>query len=155
MERVCRHCGEVFVPCPRVKNQEYCRNPECQRARKREWNRRKMADSDYRANQQKAQRAWRAQNPEYWRKYRQEHPQEAERNRLKQRERNRAARRPGVPLSIPVIAKMDSIGHPSMPVLAGRYQLMQLDNPDCKTDAIIVEIRSIPDFERVPTVPGP
>ena len=155
MEMVCRHCGEAFVACPRVKNQQYCGNPECQRVRKREWHRRKMADPDYQDNQKEAQRAWRAQNPRYWRKYRQEHPQAVVRNRLKQRDRNRIARPLSIPPSVSNIAKMDSIDQPSMRLLPGRYQLTRLDLPDCKTDSMIVEIRSIPCVEQVSTVSGP
>lgn len=153
MKKACRHCGEAFVACPRVKNQQYCRNAECQRARKREWHRRKLAEPFYQEYQQNAQRAWQAKNPGYWRKYRQEHPLAAERNRLKQRDRNRIARQT-LPPSGSMIAKMDSIDQPSMPLLAGRYQMTRLDIPDCKTDSILVEIRSIPCLERVSVVSG-
>ena len=152
MKKVCRHCGEAFVTCPRVKNHQYCGKPECQRTRKREWHRRKMVDPDYRDNQEKSQRAWRAQNPEYWEKYRREHPQAVEKNRLKQRDRNRIGRRQTLEISSSMIAKMDSIDQPSMPLLGGRYQLTRLDARDCKTDSIIVDIRSVPCVERVSAV---
>lgn len=87
-----------------------------------------MRDPDYKANQDRARKAWRERNPGYWRRYRQEHPESAERNRLKQRERNCAARHPSITSSAPVIAKMDSI---------------------------IVEIRSVPDNATPSAAAGP
>ncbi len=48
----CAKCGCLFRPNPRVKDQEYCNRSACQRARKRRWQRKRMAtDPDYRANQ--------------------------------------------------------------------------------------------------------
>lgn len=44
-------------------------------------------DSDYRADQQECQKAWREKNPDYWRNYRKEHPAYVERNRLLQKAR--------------------------------------------------------------------
>lgn len=124
-QTVCLHCGNPFVPNPRVKNQRYCSQPDCQRARKREWQKRKLAvDPDYRANQRQCQRDWHAKHPGYYRKYRQDHPRSARRNALLQKIRN--ARRnppliatmdtfqtapvnePGAYYLIPVIAKMDA-----------------------------------------------
>ena len=71
----CAHCGCLFDPNPRVKNQRYCSDKECQRARKRLWQRRKLAtDPDYKANQTDCQKTWREKNPDYWRKYRERNP---------------------------------------------------------------------------------
>lgn len=36
-------CQRLFVPNPRVKNQRYCNRKNCQRVRKRLWQREKMA----------------------------------------------------------------------------------------------------------------
>ena len=56
--RLCAHCGHPFEPRPQVHDQAFCSAPECQRARKREWQRAKLqSDPDYRINQQAAQRA--------------------------------------------------------------------------------------------------
>ena len=47
----CTHCGRLFAPDPRVKNQRYCGEKDCQRVRKRKWQKEKLAtDDDYKAN---------------------------------------------------------------------------------------------------------
>jgi len=49
MERTCVCCGEMFKPHPAVKHQRYCSGRECQRARRRWWQREKLAtDEAYR-----------------------------------------------------------------------------------------------------------
>jgi hypothetical protein len=61
MEKRCDHCKRKFTPHPAVKKQRYCKSADCQRARKRMWQKEKLKkDPDYR-----------------------------EQNRLRQRERNR------------------------------------------------------------------
>ena len=91
MEKRCECCKRRFIPRPTVRHQEYCSNPECQKARKRNWQKEKLAsDSDYRANQAEAQRQWRSRNWDYWRQYRRRNPAYTEGNRMGQRERNPA-----------------------------------------------------------------
>ena len=69
--RLCAHCGHPFEPRPQVPDQAFCSAPECQRARKRDWQRAKLqSDPDYRINQQAAQRAWSQRNHDYWRNHR-------------------------------------------------------------------------------------
>ncbi len=117
------HCGRLFDPNPRVKNQRYCGEKACQRARKREWQKQKLAvDPDYRANQRDCQIEWHRQNPDYYKKYRQDHPRYRERNTLLQSCRNAKARviakmdalesapfnKPGAFYLLPLIAKMDA-----------------------------------------------
>lgn len=81
----CVHCGKPIKADPRVKNQRYCSDKECQRARRRQWQREKLlSDPDYKANQRDCQRKWREHHPGYYRDYRQRHPQSRERNRLPQ-----------------------------------------------------------------------
>ena len=64
----CLCCRRKLPANPRVKNQRYCGQAACQRARKRRWQQAKMTtDPDYRANQRDAQKAWRERNPDYWR----------------------------------------------------------------------------------------
>jgi len=110
----CAHCGCHFVPNPRVKNQAYCRQKDCQRARKRKWQREKLSsDPDYRANQRDCQRQWHQRHPGYFQEYRQRHRASTERNRLMQRYRNRLRRPPEE------IATMDAFhptarGHPAI-----------------------------------------
>jgi len=104
MEKTCLCCKKCFKPHPAVPDQEYCSDPDCQRARKRKWQKEKLAnDSDYRANQAEAQRQWRGRNKEYWREYRRRNPAYTETNRIRQRERNRRRR------SGSGIAKMDEL----------------------------------------------
>jgi hypothetical protein len=68
----CLHCANGFIPVPQVQNQAYCSNPDCQKQRRRQWQKRKLqSDPDYRDNQSRAQKAWSEKNPDYWRKHRQ------------------------------------------------------------------------------------
>lgn len=131
METTCPHCKRPFRPHPAVKKQQYCGSGDCQRARKRLWQRERLArDPDYWENQAAAQRAWRERNRGYWRRYRESHPAYREANRLRQQERNRQRRR---------IAKMDA--PPANAAIApGRYRLVPLSGPMAKMDALIVEL---------------
>lgn len=53
----CRHCRCLFIFNPRLKDQRYCARRECQRVRRRLWQRQKMAtDADYQQNQRAAQK---------------------------------------------------------------------------------------------------
>ncbi|NTV42668.1 MAG: hypothetical protein HGA63_05150 [Syntrophobacteraceae bacterium] len=115
-EKRCAHCGCPLDLNPRVKNQRYCGKKECQRARKRLWQKGKMAtDPDYRANQQECNKAWRGRNPDYWSHYRKNHPRYVERNRLLQKARRRRC-----------VAKMDASGADSF-VRTGTYWLIPED----------------------------
>jgi hypothetical protein len=131
MEKTCPHCQRPFLPHPAVRKQQYCGSADCQRVRKRLWQKAKLArDPAYWENQAAAQRAWRQRNPEYWRQYRERHPAYREVNRLRQRERNQQ-RRP--------IAKMDA-PPANTAILPGRYRLVPLSGPIAKMDALIVEL---------------
>ena len=67
----CNACHRIQPINPRSSKQEYCNRADCQRARKREWQRKKRAsDPDYRQNQNDCQKRWREQQPHYWREYR-------------------------------------------------------------------------------------
>jgi hypothetical protein len=113
----CVHCQCFFVPNPRAKTQRFCANTACQRARKAQWQRAKMAtDPDYRANQRDCQQRWAAQHPQYWRQYRQQHAAYCERNRLLQQHRDgkRRAR---------ALAKMD-VRAPVTFIQPGIYHLI-------------------------------
>ena len=55
----CNHCHRCLPADPRVKDQQYCSRADCQLARKRAWQRKKMAvDPDYVENQYLAQKKW-------------------------------------------------------------------------------------------------
>ena len=135
MEKSCLCCKKRFKPHPAVPDQEYCSDSECQKTRKRKWQKEKLAnDSDYRANQAEAQKQWRSRNRDYWKRYREKHPAYTESNRIGQRERNRR-RRLGKE-----IAKMDELkGKPLVP--SGRYRLVPFCNQGiAKMDELIVEL---------------
>ena len=135
MEKTCLCCKKPFNPHPAVRYQRYCRDPECQRTRKSNWQKERLArDPDYRANQAEAQRQWRSRNKGYWREYRRRNPAYTETNRLRQRERNRRRRSGGE------IAKMDELKGKTV-IRSGRYRLVPLGNPGiAKMDELIVEI---------------
>ena len=128
MEKTCPCCRKKFVPHPAVKNQQYCGNPGCQRARKRKWQKEKLShDPDYRENQARTQREWQRRNRGYWKEYRKRNPAYTEQNRLRQRERRVR------------IAKMDEL-HIKVPISSGRYRLIPLYGKIAKMDELIVEI---------------
>jgi hypothetical protein len=126
----CAHCRRRFAPNPRVKAQRFCSNTPCQRARKAQWQRDKMAtDPDYQANQRDARQTWQRQHTDYWRHYRRRRADYRERNRLLQTHRDQKRRAkplakmdaseavtfvsPGIYHLIPVpgevLAKMDTL----------------------------------------------
>ena len=124
--RRCTACGHAFRPRPQVPQQSYCPTSDCQRERRRSWQKAKReSDPDYRDNQARAQRAWLERNPDYWREYRRNHPNYCERNRLLQRERNDQR-------TEPLIAKMDA-STPELPLTSGIYRISQVRMcRDCK-----------------------
>jgi hypothetical protein len=131
MEKTCPHCGKKFLPHPAVRNQQYCGSADCQKTRKRTWQKEKLAnDPDYRGNQAAAQRAWRARNRGYWKTYRMKNPGYREKNRIRQRQRNRQRR---------TIAKMDELETKTL-LSPGRYRLIPLYGTIAKMDELIVDI---------------
>ena len=113
----CAHCKRLFVPNPRIKEQGYCRRNGCQRARKKLWQRSKMAqDADYKANHRNAQKSWHERNRDYWRLYRRRNPRYVIRNRLLQQERNRKRR------ARERIAKKDAL-EPFSTIRSGSYYI--------------------------------
>ena len=97
----CAHCRCQFVLNSRLKDQRYCGRSECQRARKRLWQRIKIAtDADYQLNQKAAQKHRQQEHPHYWRDYRKRHPDYAEGNRRLQKQRDQRRK---------TLAKMDAL----------------------------------------------
>jgi len=140
--RKCKHCQQFFCPRPQNHDQQYCSERDCQRARKRIWQKNKLlSDPDYQTNQSSAQSSWQVKNPNYWSNYRENHPEYVERNREHQRERNLRRRRQDTGRS--PIAKMDaSISERS--INSGRYLLSRIDSSlIAKMDALIVEINVV------------
>ncbi len=141
--KFCRNedCRELFTPCPQVPNQEYCSKKECQRARKREWNRKKLeTDADYRKVRQESQERWRKKNPDYWKKYRARREDYVHRNRQQQQARNRKRQQNALGNRI---AKTDECLEKNS-VVNGRYRLIPIRGDTlAKTDESIVEIIAI------------
>lgn len=130
----CVACSQPFQPRPQVPHQSYCSAPDCQRERRRQWQRLKLqTDPDYQDNQSRAQQAWSQRNPNYWREYREVHPQYVERNRALQHERNAKT-------VVGSIAKMDA-SKPGIPLPSGIYRLsLVADAEIAKMDVWTVEI---------------
>ena len=142
--RKCKHCGRSFVVTSRHPDQTHCSQKGCQRARKNDWQRRKLAsDEDYRINQANCQATWAAQHPRYWKQYREKNPEYTQQNREKQRERNRIAR--GQPPASPMIssvAKRDP-NHQEKPFIAGYYKLIPVaDTPVANMAPLLVRIHA-------------
>lgn len=120
--RWCTACGQVFKPRPQSPRQAYCERAECQRARKRLWQRAKRkTDADYHQNQLAAQKAWREKNPAYWSNYRESHPEYTAENRNRQHVRNE--RRAAAPNEI---AKGDASS--CWPLQSGLFKLFQIEH---------------------------
>jgi len=142
----CAACDALFTTRQNVLDQRYCSKPECQRERRRRWQRQKLKqDPDYRANQAAAQKRWRERNPEYWRNYRQAHPEYTTHNREKQRQRNRRRGQAATGPSPPAIAKMDAYRGKN-PVASGTYRLIPVTAPGiAKMDAYLVKMQVLSD----------
>lgn len=147
MEKIpCCGCGRYFIADPRQKNQRYCGDKACQRARKAEWQRKKMADDpEYRANQKQSQADWLSSNGDYWKRYRETHPEQAERNRALQNVRNKRRRSRGaIKMDVTAIAKMDALRSGKSSVdswLPGSFWMVPTI---AKMDAIKVIMHPIP-----------
>jgi hypothetical protein len=108
MEQIpCVNCGKFFTA--RNRKQNYCTEPDCQRARKAAWQRYKMkTDADYRTQQDLSNQKWLGNNPDYWKRYRERNPDKTDRNRALQHIRNRRRRQGDQGASRRLIAKMDA-----------------------------------------------
>ena len=107
---VCVSCKKPYLKNPRQKNQKYCNDPACQKARKAKWQREHLkSNPQYKADQKQAKKDWADQHPDYWKAYRKRNPHTALRNTLLQRKRNQQRRAEKLDIRPPetVIAKMD------------------------------------------------
>ena len=92
-ERVCRYCQNSFQPCKFQPAQTACSDPGCQRRRRSDYHRRKVAtDPLYRQVCLDSVQKWRAEHPGYWTQLREQNPARAERNRQCQRQREQQRR---------------------------------------------------------------
>ncbi len=141
-KRRCAACRKHFHPRPQSPGQKFCSTAECQRERKRRWQKaRRASDSDYRDNDIQANRHWRSRHPGYWRAYRRKHPQSVIRNREKQRERDQARRlKPPLTSTTPYLANEDA-SNPKYPVNTGIYRMIPVTVGDlANVDACLVKI---------------
>jgi len=134
----CKNCRRIIdQPNPRIENQQYCKRKKCQRARKRRWQKRKMAtDKDYQLNQKASQRKWRENNPDYCSNYRTTHLDYCERNRILQKKRD-ACRR------LSNLAKMDAIA-PLYENISEGYYIFPANSDLAKMDALFPVFHIIP-----------
>ena len=139
-QRRCAGCHKLFHPRPQSPGQKFCSSAECQRERKRRWQKaRRAADPDYRDNDVQASRQWRSRNPGYWREYRRKHPSYVIVNRQRQRERDRCARYPPVAPE-PELANEDASSL-APPLETGTYRMTPVTGGElANEDACLVKI---------------
>jgi len=144
---ICKSCELEKEPNRCLKGiQQYCRDPECQRVRKRAWQKKKLAtDAQYREEHCTAQKRWCKQRPlhRYQAHYRQTHPKYVERNRDRQRWRN--AKRRQRAATVEPIVKMDAPSN----IKSGTYLLTPYAPVDAspkivKMDAFVVQLQLLP-----------
>jgi hypothetical protein len=143
----CVNCGRLVDGNPRIKNQQYCNEKDCQRARKLKWQKEKLAsDPDYQANQRASQIDWHKRNPDFYKEYRRKHPDYRRRNTLFQRCRKARAcaiatmdalepdpaYKPRVFCLFPLVATMDASAQKVL-LFSMRYAA---DDPIAKEDSI-------------------
>lgn len=91
--RCCPYCQQPFLPSLYRPGQTVCGAPDCQRQRRREYHRRKLAaDALYREVCRDSQRNWQLDHPLYQQQYRESHLASAERNRRAQQLRDQKRR---------------------------------------------------------------
>lgn len=136
---ICIHCGKIFHPNPRVKNQRYCKEKDCQRARRASWQRQKMAtDPDYRENKKRCQKEWQESNPDYYRLYRNKHPEYTQRNRLLQVIRDNRRHKDK---ESKMLAKLDSLLKPYYSRRGATFKLIpQPERLLAKLDSLTVKL---------------
>ena len=141
-KRRCAACHKLFHPRPQSPGQKFCFAADCQRERKRRWQKvRRASDPDYRDNDIQANRNWRSRHPDYWHAYRRKHPLSVIRNREKQRERDRSkgGSQPRSPPA-PRLANEDA-STLQLPLETGTYRMIPVTGRDlANEDACLVKI---------------
>ena len=144
---ICLHCGKEVPRNPHIKQgQRYCSAKECQRARKRTWDKERYhSDRTYRYKRLLSQKAWRKNWPshEYQKSYRKMHPDYVKINRELQRGRNKRCKKPDPKNLSSIIVNTDaSITHP---LTGGTYALLQVTTGGkiVNTDTLIVRMQII------------
>lgn len=145
----CKNCKEKVKPNLRLKGkQEYCSKPECQRARKRKWQREKIKnDEGYKKNQTALVKRWREVYPwhSYMRKYRKTNPDYEEENRQKQKRRNEKRKERENNPEAAKIVKMDALSVSREKRSLYRMCPVKMDSSGkiVKMDTLYVELKQI------------
>ena len=91
--RGCPYCHRWFLPSVYCPQQQICSRAECQRRRRAEYHRKKLAtDAEYRQVVRDSQKQWWDEHPQYQKQRRQANPKLVEENRQGQRQRDHARR---------------------------------------------------------------
>lgn len=141
----CCHCRRLHRR--RTKDQQYCSDKACQRARRNRWRRKKFAhDADYRENQRASTQAWleaQGGSAQWYREYRRRRRESTGPETRKSREF------PGAPTAtsaneVPddVSANSDAIIREN-PVMSGAYILIATDHAN--SDPVLVELLVVSD----------
>jgi hypothetical protein len=143
---ICKGCGLEKPANLHLKGtQQYCGDPHCQRARKRTWQKEKMAtDAQYREKHFAAQKKWCKHYPldRYQHQYRQSHPKYVEKNRQRQRIRNQKRQTRAQSAPNDMIVKMDaSSAIKSGIYLLTPYTVMDASPKIVKMDALLVQLQ--------------
>jgi len=141
----CQNCGLEKEANYCLKEQKYCGAKECQRVRKREFHKKKMAeDASHRRDHLQSIADWRTKQPwaHYQSRYRQTHSKYVQQNREQQRRRNQKRRqRDALSSSPPVIVKGDACNS----IKSGTYLLTPCGRVNAsevivKGDSYVVEL---------------
>jgi len=151
---ICYHCKLCCRRNLRCKSQLYCGKKECQSARKKAWEYKKLSrDPSYRLRKKASQAKWRKKYPlhEYQKEYRLSHAEYAEHNREKQIVRNKRSELSQKTIFFSKIVKMDTLKTQhavNSKFDSHLYMLVDIHNIDVsnivKMDALILEF---PEFE--------
>jgi len=142
---ICHHCGKQGISNPRIKKgQKYCSREECQRARKREWDKERYnSDKTYKYRRLSSQKIWRKKRPshEYQKNYRKMHPEYVNRNRELQRNRNEKRQKLKQKDIEGMIVNTDTLF--THPLIDGTYALMQVTKGGkiVNTDTLMVRMQ--------------
>ena len=91
--RRCPYCQCSFLSSVYRPQQVVCGQPECQRRRRADYHRRKLAsDPEYHQVVLESQKQWRDEHPDYQKQRRRQNPYVVENNRQRQRQRDQKRR---------------------------------------------------------------
>ena len=91
--RRCPYCQSSFLSSAYCAQQSVCSRPECQRRRRSDYHRKKLAtDTEYFQVVRDSQKQWWDEHPDYQKQHLQKNPQVLEKNRQGQRQRDQKRR---------------------------------------------------------------